>query len=205
LDPQIQLMTEIRDRWGSEISKACQTSSVPTAFLASLVAGESGGNPNAKRFEPGVLHTLWEILVGRKTAMGSIGRRDVLLYVVPAALPQLEDAGAVQTLFGGAFQRIDDLASSWGLTQVMGYHVLENWSGVNRAEDLLAPANELPFSLRLFSQFADHFALDLGKDFAELFTCWNTGQPNGKTADPQYIPRGLARMAIYGQLPPAGS
>jgi hypothetical protein len=211
LDPQIQLMTEIRDRWGSEISKACQTSSVPAAFLASLIAEESGGNPNAKRFEPGVLHALWEVFVGRKKAFGSIDGVNLLVYALPAiADPTKPDAGtssleALRSLFTSSLERVDNLATSWGLTQVMGYHVLENWPEINHTEDLLTPANELPLSLRLLAQFADRFGLDLRKDFGELFTCWNTGEPNGKTADPQYVPRGLARMAIYSQLPPAGS
>jgi len=30
-----------------------------------------------------------------------------------------------------------------------------------------------------------------------LFRCWNTGRPDGKTADPAYVENGLRRMEIY--------
>jgi hypothetical protein len=209
-DPKLELklMTEIRDEWGEAISAACQASSVPPAFIAALIAGESGGKIDAKRFEPGSLHALWEVLLGRKAAYGSIGRYDLLLYVLPASVPALSRADAISgsalsAVFTAAFQHVDDLATSWGLTQVMGWHVLERWAGIASTLDLALPARSLPLSLRLLAQFALRFQLSLARDFSEMFSCWNTGQPNGKTADPEYIPRGIARMALYGQLPPA--
>ncbi len=208
VDPKLdlKLMTDIRDEWGDAISAACQASSVPPAFIAALVANESGGKIDAKRFEPGVLHALWEVFLGRKAAYGSIGRYDLLLYVLPTSVPAISgDRAATTALFSTAFQHVDDLATSWGLTQVMGYHVLERWGGIASTLDLALPARSLPLSLRLLAQFALRFQLSLAKDFSEMFSCWNTGQPHGKTADPEYIPRGIARMAIYGQLPPAAT
>lgn len=204
IDPkEVALMTEIRNEWGEVIAATCRASSVSPAFIAALVANESGGNVDAKRFEPGVLHSLWEMLVGRKATFGSILRSELLLYALPAALPSIPDRPAVMVAFSSTFQRIDDLATSWGLTQVMGYHVLEFGFGLKSTDDLILPSRCLPLTLRLLAQFAMRFELSLAKDFAELFDCWNTGEPGGKTADPGYIPRGLARMAIYGQLPPA--
>ena len=37
-------------------------------------------------------------------------------------------------------------------------------------------------------------------EFAELFRCWNTGRPNGKTFDPNYVQNGLRRIEIYRRL-----
>lgn len=205
-DPQLELklMTEIRDEWGSIIAWVCRNSSVSPAFLAALIAEESGGKPDEKRFEPGVLHALWEVLLGREEAYGSIGRGDLLLYVLPKSVPAISnDLAAVITLFSAAFHRVDNLATSWGLTQVMGYHVLEGSFGLQSTDDLILPSRQLPVTLRLLAQFAIHFKLNLAADYGALFTCWNTGRPDGKTADPEYASRGLARMQIYAQLPPA--
>jgi hypothetical protein len=203
VDLNLQLMTEIRDQWGGNISAACQASSVPPAFLAALVANESGGKPDAKRFEPNVLADLWQVLLGRKATYGSIIRADLYLYALPEAVPQLSRAEpAIDAIFSATFQRIDGLATSWGLTQVMGYHVLERLSSLQHAEDLIVPSNCLPQTVRMLAQFAVDFSLSLAADFQQLFACWNTGKPNGKTADPDYVSRGLARMRLYSQLPP---
>lgn len=202
MDPNAQLMAEIRDQWGDEISQACQASSVQPAFLAALIANESGGIVDAKRFEPGVLHALWEVLLGRKATYGSISRNDLFLYALPGSVPAISgDRASITVLFSTALERVDDLATSWGLTQVMGYHVLEVTSGLQTTSDLLIPPKSLSYTLRLLAQFALRFDLDLSKDISELFDCWNTGEPHGQTADPQYTSRGLSRMAIYAALP----
>ena len=198
---ELNLLTEIRGEWGDVIAATCRASSIPESFLAALVAEESGGKIDAKRFEPGVLHEIWDVIMGRKPAFGSIPREAILLYALPVPAPPLNNIETLAKLF----KPIDDLASSWGLTQIMGYHVLERWTGIATTLDLTLPARSLPLTLRLLAQFALRFQLNLAKDFSEMFSCWNTGEPNGKTADPEYIPRGLARMALYAQLPPGTS
>src|SRR6267142_4538423 len=117
-----ELMQSIKAQWGTEIEDACKTSAVPPAFLAALIAGESGGKPDAKRFEPGVLRALWEVLLGRKTAYGSIRRADLVQFVAGLASPPVSSP---QSLPADAFQRVDSLATSWGLTQIVGYHILD--------------------------------------------------------------------------------
>src|SRR2546426_9376160 len=44
-------MRGIFDRWGETISEACKYSSLPPEFLASLIANESGGNPDKRSEE----------------------------------------------------------------------------------------------------------------------------------------------------------
>jgi hypothetical protein len=85
-------------------------------------------------------------------------------------------------------------ASSWGLTQIMGL----NYPG--EALNLLDPGVNLEHAVVMLSDFAERYSLDLRAEFAELFRCWNTGGPYGETADPEYVPKGLARMKIYEAL-----
>jgi hypothetical protein len=189
-----QLMTFIKNQWADVILSAATTSSVPAGFLAALVANESGGHNDARRFEPKVLAALWEVLLGRKTAYGSISRAALVQFVAGnGAAP----GGAPQSLPADAFQRLDGLATSWGLTQIMGYHVLGTSHDV---EDLTVPDVHFQQCLRMLGAFASEFSLDLATDFSELFRCWNTGRPDGQTFDPAYVNNGLARMAIWTSL-----
>src|SRR5579885_1982934 len=95
-------------------------------------------------------------------------------------------------------QQMRSLATSYGLTQVMGYEAIAfHTHGV---EALRQPLSSLVITSRLLAQFASRFGLDLAKDFAELFDCWNTGRPHAPTADPQYVPRGLARLQLYQNI-----
>jgi len=193
-----ELMQAIKTRWGALLDSAAQTTSVPESFLAALVANESGGNPDAKRFEPAVFAALAEVLLGRKAAYGSLGGIDIRRFVLPAeisaAMPIIDASQII-----GVFDRLEDLATSWGLLQIMGYEAIPFHLGGVGA--LQSPASELPIALKMLAQFASDFGLDLGKDFSELFDCWNTGRPHAPTYDPQYIPKGLARKTIYEALP----
>jgi hypothetical protein len=51
---------------------------VPAEFLAALTANESGGDPQANRFEPGVYQHLKSVAEGLTASYGSIGKS--LLY-----------------------------------------------------------------------------------------------------------------------------
>jgi hypothetical protein len=193
-----QLMQSIKEKWSTSILAAAGVSSVPAAFLAALIANESGGDANAKRFEKNVLATLWEVLLGRKANYGSIGRTDVVGYI--ADLPP----GAIHApsvLPADAFQRVDALATSWGLTQIMGYHVLEPDISLGSLENVKSGPGNLLGATRLLAQFAHRYQLDLATDFPPLFACWNTGAPDpAKTFDSHYVSNGLERMKLYAQL-----
>ena len=201
------LMADIENKWGSVIADVCKSSSVPPAFVAALAANESGGDASAKRFEGAVLVTLWKVLLGRTAAYGSIRTADLVKFITGTR------TGAVvapQSLPADAFQRLDALATSWGLTQIMGYHVfdLNFWTdrmSMTPQSGLSDPHDNLVAAAQLLAQFAQRFNLDATKDFSEMFRCWNTGEPNGTTHDPAYVPNGLARMALYAQLVPSGA
>jgi len=194
----LELMQSIQTKWGGAIAEACSTSSVPAAFLAALIANETGGNSNAKRFEKGVLAALWEVLLGRKEAYGSIQRIVLVGYVANVAVPAVN---APANLPADAFQRVDALATSWGLTQIMGYHILESSAPVKTIAALQDPAMHLAMALRLLAQFAAQFQLDVTKDFSAMLHCWNAGSPSAATFDPNYVPNAMRRMDLWASLP----
>ena len=198
-DANTVLMQSIHTRWGSAIDAACRKSSVSPAFLAGLVANESGGNQNAKRFEKAVLADLWEVLQGRAANYGSITRDSIVTYLTtpPASDPTPPVGGYLRYFISATVQQLDGLATSWGLTQIMGYEAIPF---ATRAEVLYAPDKSFSLTMRMLAQFALHWNLDLSIDFSEMFSCWNTGRPHAATADPQYVPNGLLRMEIYQGL-----
>jgi len=196
---ELELMQSIKTKWGAKIDAACKTSSVPPAFLAALIANESGGDLNAKRFEPSVLIALWNVLAGRKTAFGSIGHDAIIGSVVAAAAAVAMPPYGQAAPISAALQQLDSLATSWGLTQVMGYYALDPSIGGSLLA-IRTPEGQLALTLRRLAQCTASFDLDLTKDFEAMLRCWNGGHPTAATADPQYVPNGLARLAIYEGL-----
>jgi len=194
------LMQTIRVKFGGAIVAAVNGTAIPAKFVAALVATESGGNPDASRFEPEVLVKLWNTVVGRASRFGSISRADLVNYVAGFSSTPVT---APATLPSNVFQRLDELAKSWGLTQIMGYHVLE-WitipSWYRTVDDLRNPDANLRCTALLLTQFANEFSLDLGADFPALLHCWNAGSPHAQTFDPAYVPNALRRMDLYGSL-----
>lgn len=150
-----ELMTKIEAQYRGVINQAVARSSLPAAFLAALIANESGGDPHATRLEPSYVHRLH------------------------VRYPDWNDA------------KVERNATSWGLTQIMGI----NYAGDPR--DLADPQTNLIQAVRMLSNFAERFQLDLTKEFDELFHCWNTGQPDRPTYDPLYAAKGIARMALW--------
>ncbi len=102
-----------------------------------------------------------------------------------------------------------ELASSWGFTQIMGYHTLGRAGRATRqltgatadtVRDLTEPRFHFRVALELLADFAARFELDLAREFEEMFRCWNTGSPYGATFDPEYVEKGLRRMEICREL-----
>ncbi len=185
--------------------KACMFSSVPVEFLAALTANESGGDGRAVRFEPEVYDHLAAVSQGARPAYGAIGGKALAAEIQDALHPKAEsfhrhfltDAFAERNgarLAETPEEVLRELATSWGFTQIMGYHML--WRG-GEPRDLLVPDFHFTMALELLSQFAESYQLDVRSEFRELLGCWNTGRPYGETTDPQYVEKGLRRMAIY--------
>jgi hypothetical protein len=192
---QVELMRKIYQSLGTTLKAAAAQSSVPESFLAAVVANESAGNPQASRFEPAVFEALCLVLLGKKSSYAPagihhpLGIQELIPYIDPGS-----QGGGPSGNFLAMLGRLRDLATSWGLTQLMGWHAVE----FSRTLPMLQqPRSNLDFANFLLSYFASRYGLDVTKDFGDLLTCWNTGSPTGNTFDPQYVPNGLARQAAY--------
>lgn len=203
-----RLVSRVFLRCHAFILAACAPSSVPPEFLGALTAIESGGNPEAVRFEPAVYTHLQAVAGGASPRYGGIVRRELSAAVRDMLHPKSGDfharyltgpfgANHRDTLAGLEDEALRELATSWGFTQIMGYHTIGRGRTVR---DLLDPAVHYRTALELLAEFAEEYQLDLAREFEEMFRCWNTGQPYGETYDPRYTERGLRRLGLYRAL-----
>ena len=204
-----RLVARVFERCGGVIEEACASSALPAEFLVALVANESGGRADARRFEPGVYRHLQAVARGERLSYGSLTAADLdaeAAELLPPDDTKLHARYLTQAFgerHGQNIQQCPDevlrqLASSWGYTQIMGYHMAGRAGTVR---DLLDAPFHFRLALQLLSEFAADYRLDPGHEFSELFCCWNTGRPYGKTFDPHYVENGLRRMRICRQLP----
>jgi len=208
LPAERRLMQRVFERCGELIRQACASSSVPAEFLGALVANESGGCADATRFEPGVYRHLQAVAQGQSRAYGSINvaeldeeaarqlpANDATLHARYLTRPfAANHAAEIQAV---REETLRELATSWGYTQIMGYHMIgQPWD----VRHLLEPHFHFRMAIRLLSEFAVDYQLNPAGEFAEMFCCWNTGRPYGKTFDPHYVQKGLLRVQIYRQL-----
>ncbi len=110
-------------------------------------------------------------------------------------IPRLRDRN-VSTVTSARSDVLRELATSWGLTQIMGYHMVGR---LGTPADLAKPEVNLSVAHELLAEFAEEYGLDPHSQFEELFRCWNSGRPRGQTADPEYVAKGLLRIGIYKQ------
>jgi hypothetical protein len=197
---EVAQMKHIRDTWSAQLAKAAATTTVSEAFLASLVAGESNGDPAAKRFEPAVFEHLLEVCMAKRAAFSVPGMNRPL-----GAVDLLGYIGTHPGSFVDGLRAASDLATSFGLTQIMGWHLVELYHEQDLERIKTDPAFQLEMTIELLVVFANKYDLNLALETEAIFTCWNTGEPDGHTYDPNYVANGQRRMAIYEQItnPPA--
>ena len=205
---EARLLARVHDGCGSQIAAACAFSSVPPAFLAALTANESGGNPRAARFEPAVYRHLVAVVSGARPRYAGITDDALAAEIADMLHPKAAeyharyltppfDANHQRDLAALPDEALRELATSWGYTQIMGYHMVARAGTVR---DLLEPARHFRIALELLAEFIEEFQLDPTREFAEMFCCWNTGQPYAHTFDPHYVERGLGRMDLYARV-----
>lgn len=203
-----RLVARVFARCHPAIIAACKSSTVPPEFLGALTANESGGDARAARFEPAVYRHLAAVVSGESPAYGSIHADDLRAELGRVLHPKADDFHThfLPPAFGSNHRAalaalpdegLRELATSWGFTQIMGYHMVGRRGTVR---DLLEPAFHYHAALELLAEFAATFQLDLTREFSEMFSCWNCGQPYGKCYDPHYIQNGLHRMSLYREL-----
>jgi hypothetical protein len=192
------LMGQIYRHWHGPITAAISDSAVPASFVAALTANESGGDPAARAFEPGIFKELQAVLSGQEPRWGSLVAEDLRHAVATELEVQSGQSHAIQNSpvsgLSAQEEALRQLATSWGLTQIMGYHIIHRGRTI---QDLLNPLTHYRLAVELLEEFGKRFRLDLSADAEALFRTWNTGRPDGKTADPAYALRGIQRMRIY--------
>jgi hypothetical protein len=190
-----QLMEGIRAKYGAFIAAAVKGTAYPAAFVAALVANESGLDEQASRFEPGDFWQLAFVLIGRsaahdRAAFGSIGGEDLKAWI--GRNPQLAEQSVLA---------LANLATSWGPTQIMGYEAV---AGKFNLAELTNLEYHFRHAVRELTQFTWRWNLEpigsSGAAATPYFRCWNTGKPDGQTFDPAYVNKGVIRMQIYAQL-----
>lgn len=203
-----KLMARVFARCHAAILVACPAYWAPPEFLGALTAIESGGNIDAVRFEPAVYQHLLAVITGEAPAYGSIRAQDLAQNLGNVLHPKADEFHA--QFLGQAFgsvhrleltcledEALRELATSWGYTQIMGYHMVGRRGTVR---DLLDPCQHFRIALELLKQFCTRYDLDPRRDFEEMFRCWNAGRPDGQTHSPHYAEDGLGRMKIYREL-----
>lgn len=199
MTPDAELMQSIFTKFNSQITVLCEGTGIAPAFVAALIANESGGNPAASRFEGAVLIDLWAVLMGRTSKYGSIGRQDLVTYLTRdmELIPN-----PVSADLADALGRLDGLATSWGLTQIMGYELFDLTMQLPTVGKLATVTGSLSTTVLMLQSFTRRYNLGIEtlSGAADLFRCWNTGRPGGKTFDPQYPTKGLSRSALYSGI-----
>jgi hypothetical protein len=204
------LMLRIYENWNGEIVKATRSSSASAAFLAALTANESGGDPTAQAFEPEIFEGLQAVLKGEQPAFGSIRGADLVRLAQEGFGTQEANTtvGAIQETKQSAEvsptvqeKVLRQMATSWGLTQIMGYQTINRKETVR---DLLDPASHYQLAVELLEELSRRFHLNPSKEVESLFRCWNTGRPDGKTSEPNYVARGIQRLRLYSAIAQGG-
>jgi hypothetical protein len=207
---EVTLMRTIHEKWGGMLAAAARTAAVSEAFLGALVAGESAGDPVVRRFESAVFAHILEVCAGRRAAFSvpgitrALGAVDFLGYISLTARAPLTGDSRLELPAAPAFipqlQRAADLATSYGLTQIMGWHAVELYQEAKLDAIKTDPEAQLSFTTQLLAVFANKYDLDMARETDALFTCWNTGEPDGRTYDPNYVANGERRIQIYQQI-----
>lgn len=173
---------QIHTRFGARIAAACKGTAVPTDFVAGLISNEAGkdrsGNikEDATRFEPGVFRKLQQVRDGVRKSWSGIRQADL----------KDSDDGALRAL-----------ATSYSLTQVMGWHCIHSLSCT--VAQLRDPQQHLHYAVRLLQMNAADGDFQR-KAFAGEFREWNSGSESGKTYDKDYVANGAAVMEAYRTL-----
>lgn len=201
MTPDQELMLRVRNACGSYINAATEATPYPAAFLAALTANETGGILGKTRFEPTIFGKFGQIIVGHEAGheatYGSIGALDLLKWCDPPQPP-----GQPPRKFTDVLIALVNLATSWGPTQIMGYEALAGGFALSRIVNVETHYAVVVEQLEIF-RARWHIVPGPGEPMADLFRCWNTGRPDGQTADPEYVPNGILRMGIYAGLPAA--
>lgn len=165
---------KLRANYAEEIEEICQTRNLPTEYFKALAILEcSAQKPAPSRFEPKVFERLKEVRAGKQPSYG---------FLKTAQIRDLTDA------------QIQDMATSWGTFQIMGYHA---YSIGIAPKDLQGEDGLRQSIVWIEKNYGQYIRKN---DFANAFHIHNTGKPitgEYETYHPRYIPRGLEFIRIF--------
>jgi hypothetical protein len=178
-----ELAAQIFNRFDKDIFTATLGTNVPPRFVAGLIGNEAGRNyktgeikPEAERFEHGVFNHLIAVRDGHQKKYGAIVQAD------------LKDASD---------DAIKALSTSYGVTQIMGWHCIHNLHCT--IADLRNPDKHLFYTVKLlqlngFPRNATDSRMD--REMRE----WNSGSETGKTYHENYVPNAQQVRKYYAEL-----
>lgn len=166
-------MLQIYREYHLDIERATVGTQIDPGYMAAIISLESHppGNRRSERFEAWVYERLIDLKLNGR-AFGTIPRN------------------RIDTMSDSELKR---MATSYGLTQIMGYHCLDLGCSVDdlRGEYHLQWA--VVYMMRHYGDRAKN------KDWTACFRIHNTGHPRGTTGRKDYVERGLARMFYYSR------
>lgn len=166
-------MYHIYNLYNKKIQEAVSGTEIPSSYLAALISLESypPGNWVSERFEPKVYDRLIQLRDNGKS-FANINREK---------LRKISDT------------EIRMLSTSYGLTQIMGYHCLDLGCSI----DDLKSSDHLLWSIAYIRKHYLKYIIE--KKWEECFRLHNTGNPYGKTHNKDYVEKGIVRMKYYEQ------
>ena len=196
-----EMMQQIKTHLGDYIAGAVEGTPFPASLVAAIVANESGGNAAASRFEPVVFGELARVIAGQKSCFEPAGIKVPLLEsqligAVSPLRPLAKGAPVLPSLtFSQSVLALVNLATSWGPTQIMGWHATEFGYAIS---DLTNVATHFDRAVELLKWFRQKYSL--ADDPDDYFHCWNTGSPDGVLFNPLYVISGSVFTQIYEAL-----
>ncbi len=170
-DMDDSIMYYIYQKYHQQILYAVDGTEIPASYLAALISLESYplGDWDSERFEIKIYNRLIDLKY-RGIAFGNVPRDKII---------KLND------------NEIKQLATSYGLTQIMGYHCLSLGCSI----DDLRGSDHLLWSVDFIRK--NYLQYIKSNKWEECFRIHNSGRPTGKTFNKNYAEKGIKRMKLY--------
>ena len=170
-DDDDALMLQLYHSMHDDITRAASGTDITPSYLAAIISLESAppGNRNSRRFEPAVYERIKQ-LRDQGRPYGNFKQ---------SVLKKLNN------------RELKELSTSYGLTQIMGYHCLELGCSV---QDLKGDYH-LVWAVSWMQKHYQSKARN--RDWAACFRIHNTGRATGTPSRRDYVSKGLLRMAYY--------
>jgi hypothetical protein len=185
------MMQLIRQQMGGAIRAAiAQLGMAPSfePFIAALAANESSGNASQTRFEAAEVGEFALVLCDARPSYQGITSAQLLKAITGSLM------------ISAAVKQLVNFCTSWGPTQIMGWHALKDGYPLSELVTLESHFRRCAGYVRSFQKEFNLAPPATDADAEKFFRCWNGGHPTAETADPEYVSKGLRRMALYQQL-----